>query len=274
MGAPALESSCAEVVTAALEQRRAAEAVAGSVALTLICMDTRPGDPECPILADDHTLTLARHPGGFSGAARRVSGAWAIDDRRGYEENSKAAHLNGLRLVTPLYEMGVTPVIHFGCTDNAVAEEAATLIADQNQDVLEVAQEMDRKLTRNAFARVAGAHALMLDMGHIVGPDTVVRDYVANGVPVATLHGPEWRGVSLVDNRGRRPVKAPPKRHHPGHDQVAIYVTDTGLVRPRLIRAARQGLSGDIRAATIGHVDTVHKAALVVLLDLPYAIVT
>lgn len=268
------ESPHDEVVKSVLQERHAALPITDEVTLTMVCMDTRPGDPDCAILANDHTLNLARHPGGLSGASRRTSGAWAADDPEGYKEHSEAAHLNGLRLVEPLGQLGITPIIHFGCKDNAVAARAAALVADKDQTVFAIAQEMDPSLTRKTFAKIADGQALMLDLGHIADANTIVDDYVAHGVPIATLHGPELRGISLVDNQSKRPVVAPPKRNTPEYDNRAIYVTDTGLVIPGLAQAARRGLSNQIQEATVHAADTIHKATLVAMLDLPYVAVT
>jgi len=257
-----------------LRQRYADEPPSPDQPLTLVCMDTRPGDPNCSVLANDDALQLVRHAGGLSGASRRVSGAWAADDPAGYLENSGPAHMNGLRITKPLGDLGVSAVIHFGCKDNEVAEKAATLVADRDRGIFEIAEEMDHELTWLEYVRIAGGQALMLDAGHIASTSKVIEDYGAHGVDIATLHGGELRGISLVDNRSDRPVKAPPKRHTTEHDDRAIYVTDTRLVIPRLATAARRGLSARINPTTVAALDTVHKATLVEMLDLPYVTVT
>jgi len=79
-----LEAHQYHAVANALRERRSPQPIAAEDELTMVCMDTRPGDPACEHLADDHNLNLARHPGGLSGASRRASGAWAADDPKEY----------------------------------------------------------------------------------------------------------------------------------------------------------------------------------------------
>ena len=269
-----LEANEFGAIAEALRQRHAPQPLTADSTLTMVCMDTRPGDPNCAYLANDHALDLARHPGGLSGASRRASGAWAADAPEEYLEYSEAAHMNGLRLIEPLGELGVDAVIHFGCRDNEVAQEAAALVADRDEGIFEIAEDMTRgKLTRREYGRIADGQSIMLDAGHIALPSVIIEDYERNGVPIARLHGDELRGLSLVDNRSRHPIRAMPKRHNPNHDNAAIYVTDTGLVIPKLVRAARLGLSAQIRPSTVSTMDTVHKATLIKLLDIPYVTV-
>lgn len=266
-----LEANDYRAVAQALHERSQPRQLTAEDQLTMVCMDTRPGDPRCDYLADDHSLNLARHPGGLSGAGRRASGAWAADDPAEYLEHSRPAHMNGLLLIEPLGGLGMDAVIHFGCKDNGVAEKAATLVADKDPDVFEISNDMMRGgLSRKEFARIAYGQTLMLDAGHIALPEVIIKDYKGQGVPIARLHGPELRGISLVDNHTRSPIRPMPKRHQPDHDNRAIYVIDTGLVISRLAIAAREGLSRQIKPGTLAAVDTIHKATLVKLLDLPY----
>lgn len=269
-----LEAHNYQAVSEVLRERSQPQPLADEARLTMVCMDTRPGDPACAYLADDQSLNLARHPGGLSGGARRVSGAWAVDDPAEYLEYSGTAHMNGLLLVKHLGEQGVDAVIHFGCKDNEVAPEAAMLVANKDSDVFEIAKDMTGgKLSKQKFARIAGGQALMLDAGHIAPPDVIINDYKEWDIPIAKLHGHELRGISLVDNHTRHSIKPMPKRHKPDHDSRAIYVTDTGLVVPKLAIAARAGLSRRIRPSTLAALDTIHKATLVKLLDIPYVTV-